>query len=122
MMVESIMVVEDREPIAEVLRDMLMANGFSVVALATTGKEAVEMFTRERPGIVIMDLLLPDMSGLEVTTRLIEIDPSVKVIAITALSRDGLIEDALNAGCVRFMTKPFRIKELVGTIREISSP
>ncbi len=121
-MVESIMVVEDREPIAEVLRDMLMANGFSVVALATTGKEAVEMFTKERPGIVIMDLLLPDMSGLEVTTRLIEIDPSVKVIAITALSRDGLIEDALNAGCVRFMTKPFRIKELVGTIREISSP
>lgn len=116
------MVVEDREPIAEVLRDMLTANGFSVVALATTGKEAMEKFSEERPGIVLMDLLLPDMNGLEVTERLIEMDPSVRVIAITALSRDGLIEDALKAGCIRFIAKPFRMKELVGTIREICGP
>lgn len=117
---DGIMVVEDRDAIAEVLRDMLIVNGFSVVALATTGKEALEMFSRERPCIVLMDLLLPDMNGLEVTSKLLEMDPTVKVIAITALSRDGLMEDALKAGCVRFIAKPFRMKELISTIEEVT--
>lgn len=120
MIVDGIMVVEDRDAIAEVLRDMLIVNGFSVVALATTGKEALEMFSRERPCIVLMDLLLPDMNGLEVTSKLLEMDPTVKVIAITALSRDGLMEDALKAGCVRFIAKPFRMKELISTIEEVT--
>ena len=114
-----IMIVEDRESISGIIRDMLILNGFEVVAEASNGSEALRLFNEKRPGVVLMDLLLPDINGLEVTRRILEIEPSTKVIAITALAKEGLIEESLKAGCTRFIMKPFRMRELVEVIKEL---
>ena len=68
-----------------------------------------------------MDLLLPDMSGLEATRRIMELDPQAKLIAITAVTKEDIWEECEAAGMKKLIRKPFRMKELLSTIEEVLS-
>jgi CheY-like chemotaxis protein len=115
----SIMIVEDRESISSVVDEMLRGAGYDVVAKASSAAEAVELFDSARPDLVLMDLVLPDFSGLDAARRILSSHPGARIIAVTALSREGLRDECLDAGCRAFLTKPFRMKDLIGTIADV---
>ena len=88
---------------------------------ATNGEEALEIAKQERPDLIIMDVQLPQMSGLEVTRKLREIPEfnRTPIIAVTAYAMKGDEEKALDAGCSAYLSKPIRARELPNLIAKM---
>ena len=119
-MKEKILIVEDNPKNMMVTEMSLRAKGYTLLK-ATDGEEALGIATKERPDLIIMDLRLPKMSGLEVTRRLRE-DKAlnhIPIIAITAYVAKGGREQAINAGCDAYLPKPFNTREFPGLIAQI---
>jgi len=114
-----ILVVEDNLMNLELVSDVLEAHGFRVLQ-ADTGRKALEIATRELPDLVLMDIQLPEMDGLEVTRRLKqdEITRNIIVIALTAHAMRGDEEKAREAGCSGYIAKPINTREFAGMIEE----
>jgi two-component system, cell cycle response regulator DivK len=114
-----ILVAEDNPDNRTLLIRRLERHGWEVVA-AVDGAEAVEMCRAERPDLVLMDLAMPRMTGLE-ATRALRADPvtaGVKVIAVTAHAMDANRIECLEAGCDDFATKPIDFPALMALIRQ----
>jgi len=104
---EKILLVEDNEVNRRLAEFLLRSHGYQVRE-ATTAVEALEMLEKERPDLIVMDIQLPGMDGLEVT-RKIKAQPAtadIPVIAVTSYAMKGDREKALAAGCVGYVTKP----------------
>jgi two-component system chemotaxis response regulator CheY len=102
-----ILVVDDAEPVREMLRCTLEVLGHEVVADAATGKEALAAYESVRPDLVMLDFVLPDLSGLEVLRRLRERDPRAQVIVLTGNNTADLSKQVKEQGGVCVMEKPF---------------
>jgi two-component system cell cycle response regulator DivK len=116
---ERILVVEDNEKSMKLFRDVLLATGFRTLE-ATTGGHGVELAAEHTPDVVLMDVQLPDIDGVE-TLRRLRADKrtaSIPVIAVTALAMHGDHERFLAAGFDGYISKPVNIVELVGTVRQ----
>lgn len=105
---KKILVVEDNEDTREILFYRLKNMGNYDVVLASNGKEALELATRSRPDLIIMDLKMPVMDGWEATKslRLTDWGKDLPVIALTAQAMEQDEEKALNAGCNDYIAKP----------------
>jgi two-component system OmpR family response regulator len=110
------MVVDDEQSLAEVLASVLRLEGWTAQT-ANTGASAITVARDFRPEVVVLDVMLPDMSGLEVLSRLRELDPAVCVLFLTA--RDA-VEDriaGIKAGGDDYVTKPFSLEEVLARLR-----
>jgi len=115
---EQILVVEDNEKNMKLFRDVLSATGYRTLE-ATTGGEAVEMAMEHTPDLVLMDIQMPDMDGVEALRRL-RADArtaSLRVLAVTAQAMRGDREQFLAAGFDGYLSKPVSVQELLGTVR-----
>jgi DNA-binding response OmpR family regulator len=111
-----ILIVEDRKMVRKAISEMLKLNGYTDILTAEAGKESLEIFKDQNPELVLLDLILPDMNGLEIARKMIEIAPEVKIIAVTAIARDDIESECLNAGCIKIVHKPFRMAEMMESI------
>ncbi|MCG6905586.1 MAG: PAS domain S-box protein [Desulfobacteraceae bacterium] len=117
---ETVLLVDDEAMITEVGRAMLEKMGYSVLT-AGSGVEALEVFGRQRDRIrlVVLDMIMPEMSGGETFDRLREISPRVKVLLSSGYSLDERALGILQRGCSGFIQKPFDMKRLGAKVREI---
>ena len=115
-----VLLVDDEEVILEVGKELLEAMGYRVL-IAKDGKEAIEVYEKDRDeiDIVLLDMVMPNMSGGEAYDRMKEINPDVKALLSSGYSIDGEATEILKRGCNGFIQKPFEINELSGRIREI---
>jgi two-component system phosphate regulon response regulator PhoB len=113
-----ILIIEDETDVAEVLRYNLLREGFGVTE-ATCGKKALNDVIHEKPDLVLLDLMLPDLSGIEVCKQLKRDarTAAIPIIMVTAKSEDADIVKGLEAGADDYVTKPFSIKILISRIR-----
>jgi two-component system response regulator RegX3 len=112
---ERILLVEDEALLAESIRHTLESSGFAV-ATASDGQEGLERFRAESPSLVLLDLMLPSMSGLDVC-RAIRRESEVPIIIVTAKDSEADKVSALELGADDYMTKPFSMREMVSRIR-----
>jgi two-component system response regulator RegX3 len=112
---ERILVVEDEDALAESVRYHLEREGFEV-SVAPDGRRAIERFREDRPRLVILDLMLPEMPGLDVC-RLIRSESSVPIIMVTAKDTEADKVAGLELGADDYVTKPFSVRELVSRVR-----
>lgn len=115
-----ILIVEDDEMNRDMLSRRLLRRGYDVI-LAVDGGEALDRASSERPDLILMDVSLPVLDGLEVTRRL-RADPAtagIPIIALTAHAMQSDRERALAAGCVDFDTKPTDLARLLGKIAAV---
>jgi two-component system cell cycle response regulator DivK len=119
MAVAQILVAEDNEKNMKLFRDVLDASGFRILE-ATTGAGAVELATEHVPALVLMDIHLPDIDGVEALARLRADDrtTSIPVLALTAQAMHGDRERFLEAGFDGYLSKPVNILELIGTVKQ----
>lgn len=108
-----ILVAEDEAIIRLDLIEMLVAEGYEVVAQATNGVEAIELAKSSQPDIAILDVKMPEMDGITAAEQIIEIAP---VLMLTAFSQKELVERARDAGAMAYVVKPFGISDLVPAI------
>jgi two-component system cell cycle response regulator DivK len=113
-----VLVVEDSERNMKLFRDVLKASGYRTIE-ATTGERAVELVIEHRPDLVLMDIQLPDIDGVEALDRLRadERTASVPVLALTAQAMDGDRERFLGAGFDGYLSKPVNIADFVATVK-----
>jgi two-component system cell cycle sensor histidine kinase/response regulator CckA len=117
---ETVLFVDDEEMISEVVENWLKRLGYNAL-MAQNGKEAVRIYEKNRGQIdlVVLDMIMPDMSGAETFARMKDINPDVKVLLSSGYSIDGQATELLNQGCKGFIQKPFKMEELSKKLREI---
>jgi DNA-binding response OmpR family regulator len=113
---ERILIVEDDERIGSTLLRALRGNEYDS-HWATTGREAIDEATATRPDLVILDLGLPDIDGLDVCRQIHELDASIEIVMLTARDEELDIVIGLDAGAIDYITKPFKLAELLARIR-----
>jgi CheY-like chemotaxis protein len=119
---ERILIVEDNPQNMRLIKMTLRAKDYTLLE-ATDGAQALDVAVREQPDLIIMDIQLPKVSGLEVARRLRGI-PSfsrVPIIAITAYAMKGDKEKAIDAGCDAYLSKPINTRELPQVIAQMLS-
>ena len=120
-MESKILIVEDNPQNMRLMEMLLRARGFKVLLKAIDGEEALDVATRELPDLIVMDIQLPKLSGLEVTKKLRQM-PSfsrIPIIALTAYAMKGDKEKLIEAGCDAYLPKPFSARELPAMINEM---
>ena len=114
---KKILVVDDEKPISDIIKFNMVKEGYEVVT-AFDGREALEMFEAERPDILILDLMLPEMDGLEVA-RTIRKTSNVPIIVLSAKDSEFDKVIGLEIGADDYMTKPFSNRELQARVKAI---
>lgn len=119
-MPKKILIVEDNPQNLKVVQLSLKGRGY-VLREATDGKDALKIALEERPDLIIMDIQLPGLNGLEVTRRLRESPdfPQVPIVAVTAYAMRGDKERALKLGFDAYLTKPISTRELASLVAEM---
>ena len=100
-----IMIVDDELFFRELLRDMLEKEGFTIVAEAADGAEAVELARSLRPDVIVMDVSMPKMSGIEATRQIVAELPGVRVVGLSMHEDEEIAASMREAGAVDFVTK-----------------
>jgi DNA-binding response OmpR family regulator len=116
-MARTILVVDDEPTLREALVEALETDGFRVVA-AADGREALTLFRSERPDLVLLDLMLPELSGIEVC-RIIRAESGVPIVMLTAKDSELDKVVGLELGADDYVTKPFSLRELTARIRAL---
>lgn len=117
-MAKRVMIVEDNDLNMKLFNDLLEANGYETIK-TRDGLEALDLARLHRPDLILMDIQLPEVSGLEVTKWLKEDDElhSIPVIAVTAFAMKGDEERIRQGGCEAYISKPISVAKFVETIR-----
>ncbi len=113
-----ILVVEDEESYREALTAGLGREGYDL-QLAADGTEGLQLFTDSPPDIVLLDVMLPEISGVEVCRRMQELEPTIPIIMLTALNTEVDVVLGLELGAADYMTKPYHLRELVARIQAV---
>jgi two-component system chemotaxis response regulator CheY len=92
---------------------------YEVVAEAENGIEAVEMYKEHKPDIVTMDIVMPEMTGIEALREIMNLDPEANIIMCSALGQDSLVMEALDAGARDFIVKPFQPEKVLEVVVRI---
>ncbi|MFC1465789.1 MAG: response regulator [Candidatus Brachytrichaceae bacterium NZ_4S206] len=116
-----ILIVDDQRLMREGLRMLLeMEEGFEVVSEAADGQAALDAYAQHAPDIVLMDIRMPGMDGVEATRRLLQRDPSARVIILTTFDDDQYVFEGLRAGALGYLLKDLSGEELVRAIRTVA--
>ncbi len=121
-MAKMILIVEDEPKNLTLLRDLLQVSGYSTIE-ATDGKQGVELAKTSKPDLILMDVQMPVMDGIE-ASRILKADATtsnIPVLALTSYAMKGDEERILQAGCDGYLAKPFDIKELLKRVAEYLS-
>jgi len=119
----NILIADDLSFMRMIQKDILTERGYNVIGEASDGREAVEKFRSLRPHLVLLDITMPNMNGLEAMRRIFAIDPNAKVIMCSALGQQNLIVEAIKAGVKDFVVKPFKPERILSAIEKaLKSP
>lgn len=120
-MPKSVLIVEDNELNMKLFQDLLEAHGFDTLQ-TKDGKQALQMAREHRPDLIVMDIQLPGVSGLEVT-KWIKSDENIKhipIIAVTAFAMKGDEEKMRNGGCEAYIAKPISVTKFIDTVKKLA--
>ncbi len=121
-MAKTILIVEDEPKNLTLLRDLLQVSGYSTIE-ATDGKQGVELAKASKPDLILMDIQMPVMDGIE-ASRILKADATtsnIPILALTSYAMKGDKEKILQVGCDGYLAKPFDIQELLKKVAEYLS-
>jgi two-component system, OmpR family, response regulator RegX3 len=113
-----ILVVEDEESYRDALATALGREGYDV-QLTANGPEGLQLFTDRFPDLVLLDVLLPGLSGVEVCRQMQELRPEIPIIMLTALNTEADVVLGLELGAADYLTKPYHLRELIARIQAV---
>lgn len=114
-----VLIVDDHAVVRQGLRMFIeMQNDMEILGEASNGNEAVEMSARLEPDVILLDLLMPEMDGVEATSRILESNPQARVLILTSFGEDEKVFPAIRAGAQGYLLKDVQPSDLVQAIRE----
>lgn len=115
-----LLIVDDDAFVRHLLRDLLSDEGYEF-SEAKDGEEAVSRVSTDAPDVVLLDLLMPKMSGIQALAEIRKVVPDARVLVISSLDSEALIQQALGAGAVGFVVKPFHPLEIKAAVKKALS-
>lgn len=116
---KKVLIVDDAAFMRMMIKDILQKNGFEVVGEGCSGIQAVELYKKEKPDVVTMDITMPDMDGIEAVKQIKAFDASAKVIMCSAMGQQSMVMDAIKAGAKDFIVKPFQADRVLEAINKV---
>lgn len=118
-MARSVLIVDDVAFARRVIKEILTAAKYNVIAEAANGNEAINLYNKYNPDVVTMDIVMPDKGGIEATRQILDGDKNAKIIMISAMGHEQLLMEAINAGARDYILKPFLPEDIVRAIEKL---
>ena len=116
---KNIVICDDAELMKQMLHDILTKAGYNIVGIANNGEEACKIFNEKRPDLMIMDINMPLMDGLETLKAVRKIDKHAKIVMCSAMNQPKMVMDTLKEGAKDFIIKPFQQKRVLEVVKNI---
>ena len=118
-MANKVLIVDDAAFMRMMIKDILEKNGYDVVGEASNGLVAVDLYKKEKPDVVTMDIKMPDMDGIEAVKQIRTFDPNAKIIMCSAMGQQSMVMDAIKSGAKDFIVKPFQADRVLEAIKKV---
>ena len=106
-MAKNILICDDAAFMRMMIKDILTKNGYTVAGEAENGMKAVEKYTELKPDLVLMDITMPEMDGIQALKKIKELDPAASVIMCSAMGQQAMVIESIQSGAKDFIVKPF---------------
>ena len=116
---KKILLVDDAAFMRMLIRHTLTTNGYTNILEAADGEIAVSTYAAEKPDLVIMDITMPNKTGIEALKEIKEIDPGAKVVMCSAMGQEAMVVEAIKLGALDFIVKPFKAERILQTVKKI---
>ena len=114
-----ILCVDDAAFMRKVVKDTLSKNGYTDLYEAVDGADAVEKYSEINPDRVIMDITMPNMTGIDALKKIKEGDPMAKVVMCSAMGQEAMVVEAIKLGALDFIVKPFKADRILQTVKKV---
>lgn len=118
-MANGILLVDDAAFMRMMIKDILIKNGLEVLGEAENGARAIEKYKELKPSLVIMDITMPEVDGIEAVKEIKKIDSNAKVIMCSAMGQQSMVIEAIQAGAKDFIVKPFQPERVIEAVRKV---
>jgi len=115
----TILVCDDAIFMRTMIGDILTGAGYEVVGEAETGVQAVEQYSRLKPDLVTMDIVMPEMGGIDAVREIRRLDPDAKILMCSAMGQQALVVEAIQAGAKDFVVKPFQPSRVLEAVQRV---
>lgn len=118
-MAQTVLICDDAIFMRTMIGDILTQAGFQIVGEAETGVQAVAKYRELKPDLVTMDIVMPDMGGIDAVREIIKDDPGAKVLMCSAMGQQALVIEAIQAGARDFVVKPFQPSRVLEAVQRV---
>ena len=116
---KNILICDDAAFMRMMIKDILVKNGYEIAAEAENGLKPVEQYPDAKPDLVLMDITMPEVDGIDAVRRIIALDPNANVIMCSAMGQQSMVIDAIQSGAKDFIVKPFQADRVIESIRKV---
>ncbi len=116
---KTVLICDDAIFMRTMLGDILRRAGFQVVGEAATGAEAVELYRQLKPALVTMDIVMPDMGGIDAVRAIVSEFPEARILMCSAMGQQALVVEAIEAGARDFVVKPFQPSRVLEAVQRV---
>ena len=118
-MAKNILICDDAAFMRMMIKDILSKNGYNVVGEAENGAKAVEKYQELKPDLVLMDITMPEMDGIQALKAIKAADPSATVIMCSAMGQQAMVIESIQSGAKDFIVKPFQQDRVLEAVRKV---
>ena len=118
-MAKSVLICDDAAFMRVMIKDILTKNGYDVAGEAENGLKAVEKYNETKPDLVMMDITMPEMDGIQALKGIKAIDPSANVIMCSAMGQQAMVIEAIQSGAKDFIVKPFQAERVLEAVKKV---
>jgi two-component system chemotaxis response regulator CheY len=115
---KTVLIADDIPYVRKTLKQILQNRGYRVVGEAENGDDAVRLYFETRPDLVIMDLVMPRMNGIDATRVILKRDPEARIVILSAMTQENLVTEAIQAGAKDYVVKPFQTDEVMRVLQQ----
>ena len=115
----TVLVCDDAVFMRTMVSDILSQAGFTVIGEAENGRQAVEKYQQLKPDFVTMDIIMPEMGGIEAVKKITQLDPGARILMCSAMGQQALVQEALQAGARDFVVKPFQPSRVLEAVQRV---
>ncbi|MBQ6968496.1 MAG: response regulator [Lachnospiraceae bacterium] len=118
-MAKNILICDDAAFMRMMIKDILTKNGYNVAGEAENGAKAVEKYAEVKPDLVLMDITMPEMDGIQALKKIKSSDPAAMVIMCSAMGQQAMVIEAIQAGAKDFIVKPFQAERVLEAVKKV---
>lgn len=118
-MAKNIMICDDAAFMRMMIKDILTKNGYNIVGEAENGAKAVEKYNELKPDLVLMDITMPEMDGIEALKKIKSGDPNASIIMCSAMGQQAMVIESIQSGAKDFIVKPFQADRVLEAVQKV---